>query len=174
MQCDKHIVKMIVESAQMLSTAHRMLDGAATKRPSKSGKRVISYWEHPTLEHVLYRAVHTNHPCTAWTCESEENYLWHYRHWLALCKEYIYRYNKVHKTQVLLEAVLRATPINISQIPRTPFRLAMKDYPELYKLNDPVEAYRRFYVTKQKRFKMVWTKRQPPAWFKDYSHDISV
>ena len=41
LQCDKHVVKMIVESAQMLSTAHRMLDGYTEKRPSKSGKRMI-------------------------------------------------------------------------------------------------------------------------------------
>ena len=41
MQCDKHVVKMIVESAQMLSTAHRMIDGYLEKRPSKSGKRMV-------------------------------------------------------------------------------------------------------------------------------------
>ena len=47
LQCDKHVVKMIIESAQMLSTAHRMLDGYVEKRPSKSGKRIINYWVHP-------------------------------------------------------------------------------------------------------------------------------
>ncbi len=43
MMCDKHIPKMIVEAAQMLSTAHRMLDGYMEKRPSKSGKRMVKY-----------------------------------------------------------------------------------------------------------------------------------
>ena len=60
-QCDKHVVKMIVESAQMLSTAHRMLDGVETKRPSVSGKTMIKYYElqNPHMEEVLYKAVHT-------------------------------------------------------------------------------------------------------------------
>ena len=59
LQCDKHVVKMIVESAQMLSTAHRMLDGYVEKRPSKSGKRMINYWVHPKpyKEELLYKAV---------------------------------------------------------------------------------------------------------------------
>ena len=47
MQCDKHVVKMIVESAQMMSTANRILDGKETKRPSKSGKTMTKYWELP-------------------------------------------------------------------------------------------------------------------------------
>ena len=66
MQCDKHVVKMIVESAQMLSTAHRMLDGYAEKRPSKSGKTMVNYWVHPRqeMEDILYKAVHHKHPCT--------------------------------------------------------------------------------------------------------------
>ena len=68
-QCDKHVVKMIVESAQMLSTAHRMLDGHVEKRLSKSGKRMINYWYHniPEKEELLYKAVHHGHPCTVWT-----------------------------------------------------------------------------------------------------------
>ena len=45
MQCDKHVVKMIVESAQMLSTAHRMLDGKLIMKPSKSGKRMVKYYD---------------------------------------------------------------------------------------------------------------------------------
>ena len=80
MHCDKHVPKMIVESAQMISTAHRMLDGSTIKKPSKSGKRIINYWEHPDPidEELLYKAVHHNHPCTVWTRESLHNYNWHY------------------------------------------------------------------------------------------------
>ena len=58
-QCDKHVVKMIVESAQMLSTAHRMLDGVMDKRRSKSGKTMSKYRELPDArEGSLYKAVH--------------------------------------------------------------------------------------------------------------------
>ena len=54
LQCDKHVVKMIVESAQMLSTIHRMLDGTKEKRPSKSGKRMVDYYRlHDEREDVL-------------------------------------------------------------------------------------------------------------------------
>ena len=77
-QCDKHVVKMIVESGQMLSTAHRMLDGTADRRPSKSGKRLIQHWSlNDVRECVLYKAVHMGHPCTVWTMQSSKTYIWH-------------------------------------------------------------------------------------------------
>jgi hypothetical protein len=64
-QCDKHVVKMIVESAQMLSTAHRMLDGDFGRRKSVSGKTMSKYWELPdSRERSMYKAVHMAHPCT--------------------------------------------------------------------------------------------------------------
>ena len=66
--CDKHVVKMIIESAQMLSTAHRMLDGKAEKRRSVSGKTIQQYYAlSDDRENVLYKAVHKYHPCTVWT-----------------------------------------------------------------------------------------------------------
>lgn len=166
LQCDKHVVKMIVESAQMLSTAHRMLDGYVEKRPSKSGKRMINYWVHPNSykEERLYKAVHHGHPSTVWTMESESNYIWHYDHFVALLDEYTYRYGKTHGTDKL-KTLLCQPPKNISRDGLTPFKLAMADYPECIALGDPVEAYRAFYQTKQDRFKMAWTKRDIPEWF---------
>jgi hypothetical protein len=166
LQCDKHVVKMIVESGQMLSTVHRMLDGTETKRPSKSGKTMVKYWEHPEedMENVLYKAVHINHPCTIWSRESIANYIWHYNHFEALCDEYKYRYNKEHATDTLLRKVLMRPPINISEEGQTPFKLAMKSNPECM-FDDPVKSYQAFYKTKKDRFKMVWTKRDVPEWF---------
>jgi hypothetical protein len=165
-QCDKHVVKMIVESAQMLSTAHRMLDGSMDKRKSKSGKTMSKYWELPDgREHALYKAVHMGHPCTVWTMESGANYLWHYMHFVALCDEYTYRYGKVHMTDAKLRHVLSAIPKSIPNLDRTPFKLAMGSNPECMS-SDPVESYRSFYHTKQERFKMVWSKRSVPSWFK--------
>ena len=67
-QCDKHVVKMIVESAQMLSTVHRMLDGTETEKRSVSGKTMTKYYElSDDREDILYKACHFNHPCTIWT-----------------------------------------------------------------------------------------------------------
>ena len=168
LQCDKHVVKMIVESGQMLSTAHRMLDGYTEKRPSKSGKRMVNYWVHPdsNLENTLYKAVHHYHPCTTWTMKSIGNYTWHYDHFLALCIEYQYRYNKTHSTQTLLEDILLIPPKNIPIGGLTPFALAMTHEPQCIHEGEPVRSYHEYYQTKQDRFKMVWTKRNVPEWFK--------
>lgn len=163
MQCDKHVNKMIIESGQMLSTSHRMLDGDIEVRPSKSGKRMVKYWKlDGNKENILYKAVHMHHPCTEWTMESLENYDWHYRHFIALCDEYTYRYGKVHKTDTVLRDILKTPPKNLTKILRTPIRLAMKSNPECMFPEDPVKSYRMYYKTKVNKFKMVWTKRPKP------------
>ena len=170
LQCDKHVVKMIVESAQMLSTAHRMLDGYVEMRPSKSGKRMVKYWVHKNnnLENVLYRAVHHGHPCTVWTMQTNANYEWHYKHFVSLCDEYQHRYNKVHATDTRLREVLRRAPTNTNWSNQyTPFALAMQHEPQCIHEDDPVRSYQEYYQTKQDRFKMVWTNRNVPEWFKE-------
>jgi hypothetical protein len=122
---NKHCVKMILESAQLMSTAHRVIDP-----------------ESPFLD-VLYKETHKNHPSAIWTRETSGNYLWLYEHFIALCKEYTSRYNKIHKTQRDLEIALGHFPAGITYAGQTPFRMAM---PDLYKGEDPVMAYRRYYV----------------------------
>jgi hypothetical protein len=168
MQCDKHVVKMCTESAQMLSTAHRMLDGISSKRPSKSGKRLSTHWIHPNpqLNELLYKAVHYNHPCTVWTMTSSANYMWHYKHFMALCLEYTLRYGKVHATESKLGEVLSYLPSNISYGSITPHCLAMQSNPECMFPDDPVKSYRAYYQTKQDRFSMKWTNRDVPDWFR--------
>ena len=165
MHCDKHVVKMIVESAQMLSTAHRMLDGELEKRPSKSGKRQVKYYKlSDPREDLLYRAAHINHPCTVWTRESSANYKWHYHLFSCLCDEYNHRYNKVHRTDKLLRMVLSQLPINIPREPLTPFALAMNNQPQCIDDKNPIMSYKKFYKTKQSSFDMKWTKREIPDW----------
>lgn len=175
-QCDEHIRKMYIESAQMLSTAHRMLDGYTDRRPSKSGKTMINYWRHPDdqLEVCLYSAVHHNHPSTIWTRESKDNYLWHYEHFVALLDEFTHRFGKVSKTDIQLRYPLSNVPKNIPDVGPTPFKLAMGSNPECVYPNDPVKSYRAFYHTKQKRFPMNWNKsRRMPNWFTKYSMKTS-
>jgi len=165
LQCDKHVVKMIVESAQMLSTAHRMLDGTLEARPSKSGKTTVKYWKLPDeREDVLYKAVHMGHPCTVWTMESSQNYNWHLIHFAALCDEYTYRYDKIHASEAL-KPYLVNMPNNIKVSSITPFKLAMGSNPECINEADPIGSYRKFYETKKDRFKMAWTRRDIPEWF---------
>lgn len=163
-QCDKHVVKMIVESAQMLSTVHRMLDGTMERRPSKSGA-MLQYWKlHDDREDIVYKACHFNHPSTIWTRESKANYDWHYKHFIGLCDEYTYRYGKVHSTDTKLRKHLVHAPNNIPMKGLTPFKLAMGSNPECM-FEDAVKSYRAFYHTKQAKFNMAWTKRPQPKWF---------
>lgn len=160
-QCDKHVVKMVVESAQMLSTAHRLLDGNV----ELIGKKRLWKLSNPDMDNVLYRVAHPGHPCTIWTMQSACNYEWHYQHFVALCDEYTYRYGKVHATDTKLRNLLKQHPINIPKGDITKFALAMKAHPECMFIEDPVKSYRMFYETKRDRFKMVWSKRNTPEWF---------
>ena len=168
---------MVVESGQMLSTAHRVLDGILDRRPSKSGKTNVRYWDlylgRDDLESelLLYKAVHVGHPCTQWTMRTSANYDWHYEHFIALAQEYTYRYGKDHKTALDLGAALYNKPDNLPPGPLTPFELAMGANPECMIQGDPVQSYRLFYQTKQERFKMVWTKRNRPEWFNNVHSD---
>ena len=165
--CDRHAVKMPLEEAQMLSTAHRILDGIEERRPSKSGKTNIKYWKMPDeREDVLYKAVHMKHPCTVWAAESLANYRWAFALFEELCEEYSYRYNKTHLSYEKLADTLRLAPDNINKsLDLTPMPLAMGAAPECINHDDVIGSYRKFYMTKQHRFTMTWKNRPTPEWF---------
>ena len=171
-QCDKHVVKMILESGQMLSTAQRILDATETCWPSKSVKSLVKKWvfEDVEREDVLYKAVHMYHPCTTWTIESGENYEWHYKHFVALCDEYKYRYGKTHATDIRLREALESMPNNIEYKGLTGFALAMKAFPDCI-TECPVESYQNYYHTKLAYMPMVWSKRKQPEWFKPNAYE---
>lgn len=164
--CDKHVVKMVTESAQMLSTAHRMLDGKMELRKSKSGKRMVKYYaldDH--REDILYKAVHHNHPCTVWTMQSSENYKWHYKHYLGLASEYEYRYGKEHGAfHYDLRQELSYLPENLPTGNLTDFAIAMKHFPECIVEGDPVQSYRNYYNVAKASFAK-WTNQQIPKWY---------
>ena len=167
MLCDKHVPKMIVESAQMMSTAHRMLDGSPTRRPSKSGKTMQQYYEFDdkVKDELLYKAVHKYHPCTTWTMASKANYVWHYRHFIAMGNEFEYRFGKSHASITKLGVALAKIPKNIPDIGQTPFALAMSAYPECIVEDNAVESYRNFYVVDKIRFAK-WDRGRPtPQWW---------
>jgi len=165
-QCDKHIVKMPLESAQMLSTSHRILDGTETKRPSKSGKTMVKYWTLDSqFEDIIYAVAHRGHPCTVWTMETKANYTWHYEHFVALSEEYKYRYNREHLSYTKLKDILRNPPKNIPDGGLTPFPQAM---PDDAKDSDPIKAYRNYYGRYKKEL-AVWNNGRPaPNWWGQY------
>ena len=148
MSCDKHCVKMILESAQMLSTAHRVLDG-----------------DDIANEKGMYKMAHKNHPSTIWTRSSVHNYMWLYVHMTALMNEYTYRYGKHHATERLLEPLSKPP----SSIPMVDYTDPPQCMPDEFKEECSVSAYRHFYnVDKRRSFKCVWTDREEPQWWKEH------
>ena len=134
--CDKHVVKMILESAQILSTVIR-ING-------------IDFGYKPT---------HLNHPCILWAGDSLSNWKWLRKLARALNQEYKYRYEKKdnHKSFNLIQSM----PVpQIKDIGLTSFKLVM---PEKYWNINPVTAYRNYY-TGEKTSILNWTKRTPPFW----------
>lgn len=166
MLCDSHVSKMTLESAQMLSTAHRVLDGTPEMRPSKSGKRMVKYWKiYDWREDHLYNAVHVNHPCTQWIMKTTANYKWLYQHFIALGDEFLYRYGKHHGSDLALRNVVYSTPANLKSGSLTPPALAMKAYPECIVEGDPVASYRNFYVVDKSDFAKWDRGRSAPEWW---------
>jgi len=143
-QPDKMLVKMPLETAQMLSTAHRVLDG--DEYADANG---------------LYKTAYKNHPCTIWARESSANYLWLYEHFIALGKEYTYRYGKEHASITKLAEPLSKVPFNIIQGDMTPLAQAM---PDVYKDSDSIKAYRAYCINEKHYAK--WDKgRDRPNWW---------
>ena len=133
--CDKHVIKMILESAQMLSAVVR-LNG----------------------HDIGYKLTHKNHPCTIWARESLSNYNWLVRLTRLLNYEYRYRYEKDvnHKSYDLVKTL----PIpDLPDIGLTPFAQAM---PDQYKNKNAVKAYRDYYINEKSSF-LTWTKRKKPT-----------
>lgn len=159
LHCDKHVVKMIVEYAQLLSTAHRVLDGEQYI-DSSSGRR-IKRWrlDDADMENNLYKASFVNHPSAVWARKSKANYRWLSNLWYELCLEYEYRYKKVHKTFKKLRFYLTLMPDNIDWHERlTEMPQCM---PNDVKARNPIDAYHNYYVQYKKSFAK-WTDRPVP------------
>jgi len=163
---DKHVVKMILETAQLLCTAHRILDGTVTQQSkltktgkSRSVKRYVL--SNMTNDAVMYQATHINHPCAIWARDSINNYMWLYELFVALCDEYTFRYGKKHKTDTLLRDILKTAPVSISH---SSFTLPAQAMPPEYRNSDPVVAYQQYYIGAKSKFAR-WTKRPTPPWF---------
>lgn len=118
---DKHKVKMILECAQMLCTAHIALGN----------------------DNVPYKKSHLNHPSSVWVRANNENYQWLYKHMLALGKEYTKRYNKTHLTITKCKDILAVAPLSI---PTGDFTEPPQCMPDEYKVdNDSISAYWNYY-----------------------------
>jgi hypothetical protein len=137
---DKHVVKMILESAQMLSTAHHI-----------SGTN-------ETLKEMIYKPAYANHPCTVWARQSSSNYFWLFELFKSLLLEYNRRYGKEHSSNIMTW-LLRDKPSNIPDGPLTPFAQAM---PDQYKDSNAVIAYHKYYNNEKKHL-FKWSTRPTPS-----------
>ena len=135
--CDKHVVKMILESAQMLCAVHP--EGTAP-----------------------YKRSFYNHPCTKWVRESARNYEWLLLHAYALCDEYTRRYGKVHKTEEVIEWCDNNRP-ELPNIGLTKQPTCMPDY---CKTESVVESYRKYYINEKAKFAK-WKDGNVPFWFSE-------
>jgi hypothetical protein len=135
--CDQHVVKMILESVQMLCTA--------------LNKKGLS---------TPYKSTHLNHPCVLWVEQSWQNFCWLGELATALNAEYRYRFDRStdHKSLAVLDAI---SGQRFEDHGLTEFAQAM---PDRYKApGDAVLAYRRFYTGEKMRFAR-WTRRRIPHW----------
>jgi hypothetical protein len=164
---DKHVIKMILEYCQLLSTVHRIVDGEEIITQSKSGRNVKRWVLNNNLNDIIYSATHINHPSTIWTRESSLHYDWLYNLLIELCNEYTYRYGKVHKCQNIgLVDILQIKPQNILY---KDFVQPTPAMPDECKVNgDSLQSYRNYYIMKKQHI-TTWNgkinSRSIPEWF---------
>lgn len=159
---DKHVVKMILEYAQLLSTAHRYLDGILSVRLSQTGRKQKWYYLSDYRDDLLYNATHINHPSAKWCRDSVANYEWLYRLFCACCDEYTFRYGKVHLTDQKLRKLLADAPKNIQN---KPFEEPWRAMPDEVKIgNDSLASYRNYYINNKVHL-ATWKKRNVPEWY---------
>jgi len=138
MLCDKHISKMLLESVQLLCSAFE--PGAAP-----------------------YKRTHYNHPCAQWTRETKQNYVWLAYYAGCISGEYCSRYNKVHKSEKVLNwCIDNIKLLNLPDLELTEFVQCM---PDQYKApGNAVQAYRNYYIGDKARFAK-WKNGKIPWWW---------
>jgi len=144
--CDKHCVKMILETAQLLCGVHWSTGGEAP-----------------------YLLSHKNHPCAIWARESYSNYVWLCDLGMALCNEYTTRYGKTHKSKNILEWCV----LNKPNIPDIGFTQQPKAMPDEYKVDDVVESYRNYYREGKKDI-LSWKDGYKPEWLEYQTQEPSL
>lgn len=172
MHLDKHVVKMIIEYAQLMSTAHRVLDGVEYTDLTANGRRIKRWRLSDDREKSLMKASHINHPSGIWCRANDQNYAWLYDMWCHLLKEYTYRYTKNHSCERLMSD-LSSAPNNISKgeffapTPAMPTEIkVLSANPIAGRKYDSLESYKKYYIESKAHFAK-WTKREIPVWFSE-------
>jgi hypothetical protein len=139
MHVDKHVVKMILETTQLLCSAHHVSGNKTNFVP-------------------MYKLTHKNHPCSIWVRKSTHNYIWLVRLGKALCKEYTRRYNRIHKCESYIEELF----MNLPDVPCDDgFTTPPQAMPDKYKNTNYIIAYRKYYMFDKSHIHS-WKTREPP------------
>ena len=167
MHVDKHVCKMVIEYAQLLSTTHRVLDGEMYIGKTVNNRNIKRWRLLDDREARLMKPTMMNHPSAIWLRQSRDNYIWLYNMWCELQKEFTYRYGKIHATARLIPDLARVpdkSPVGKFTEP-TP---AMPD--ECKILGNSLKSYHIYYVTKKEHL-WSWSGkingRKQPEWLSD-------
>ncbi len=149
---DKHVIKMILESTQLLYSVYHLTNEELLK----------------SCPYEVYRLTHKNHPCSVWARERFENFRWLLLLGLEYCEEYTHRYSseetlKEHACQKHLVWMVN----NLPKLPAGPMTFPALAMPDKYKNTDPVKAYRDYYIYEKLKLSG-YTNRETPEWFIDY------
>lgn len=170
MHNDKHCVKMILEYAQLLSTAHRVLDGKEVESKKMVAGSFPARWRkskqwklNDERDNMLYAATHINHPSAIWVRQCNANYRWLHNVLVELCKEYTFRYGRIHKCESSgLVNILQQLPNNISNKEFTEPTPAMPE--DIIVSGDSIASYRKYYL-ENKQHLASWKLRPIPEWY---------
>ena len=164
MHCDKHCCKMIIEYGQLLSTAHRVLDGTMEWGQTKTGRKAKRWRLPDDRERELYLASHIQHPSGIWVRSSSGNYDWLYNCFVTLCAEVFKRYGKIHETARKLTFPLQIRPQNISMSDMTEPPQCMPEDAKI--VGSSLDAYRNYYIKYKHEFAK-WKMGNIPSWYSD-------
>jgi hypothetical protein len=161
---DKHVVKMILEAAQLLCSAHWVTQAIGfTPRKVTPAETAVCK---DSVTPDFYKLTHPNHPCAIWVRSSLDNFIWTYCYAAELNSEYGFRYGKSHKS---MEVINRLSEPTLPKLGLTPFAQAM---PDEYKHENAVTAYRRYYAAEKSQL-FAWKNRDRPDWLPSEGIQIS-
>ena len=161
---DVHVRKMILESAQLLSTCHRFLDGKEIIKLDKANRKRKTYILENELEDILYKSTHVNHPVSIWLRKSTGNYDYLYQLYIALCEEYKFRFGKTHKSESLKDYLINY-PINLTKGKFTEPAITTD---KTAQCQTALLSYQKYYAT-SKLHLLDYTKRDIPYFIKGWN-----
>jgi|LakMenEpi03Aug12_release.lakeMendotaPanAssembly.Ray.scaffolds.fasta_scaffold37511_5 hypothetical protein len=166
--CDNHLVKMILEGAQILGSTMWIQNGITSRKEINALTEVPDYWngfprQTPEGVPLPYGIGFANHPSSKWTRSSYENWKWTVDLCVEMSFEHERRWGRVTSMRKIVEWFASHRPPGLAEIGITPFYLAM---PDQIKTEDPVHSYRLYYAGWKEYFAK-W-KSSEPSWWNEY------